>query len=58
MPPSNARCWPAPTSRDRITALLAERAPAYRRFDQVDTEARTPAEVVDEILTQLAGRRA
>jgi shikimate kinase len=43
---------------ERIRGLLTERAPAYARFDQVDTEAKTPTEVADEILTRLAGDRA
>jgi len=36
--------------RDRIERLLAERAEAYERFRQIDTEGRTPDEVADEIL--------
>lgn len=46
-----------PDVRRRITELLAERAPAYARFEQVDTESCTPNAVTDEILTRLAGRR-
>lgn len=37
----------------RITELLAERAPLYRRFTQVATEDRSPEAVVDDILRQL-----
>lgn len=36
-------------ARERITALLAERAEGYGRFEQVVTDGRTPAEIVDEI---------
>ncbi len=36
--------------RTRIGLLLAERAAAYRRFRQIDTEGRTPDEVAGEIL--------
>jgi shikimate kinase len=36
--------------RARITELLAERAPAYGRFTQVDTDGRTPDAIVDEII--------
>ena len=37
-------------ARERIVALLAERAAGYGRFEQVDTDGRSPREVVDEIL--------
>jgi shikimate kinase len=43
---------------ERIRQLLTERAPAYARFEQVDTEASTPTEVAEEILTRLADSRA
>lgn len=45
-----------PDVRDRITELLAERAPAYARFPQVETDRRTPAQVVDAVLALLASR--
>ena len=35
--------------RGTITRLLADRAEAYARFEQVDTEGRTPDEIADEI---------
>lgn len=47
-----------PDVRRRITELLAERAAAYARFDQIDTEASTPSAVVDEIVTRLTARRS
>lgn len=34
----------------RIRQLLAERAPAYARFPQVGTDARTPDEVADAVI--------
>lgn len=40
-------------ARQRITALLAERAEGYARFEQVDTDGRSPVEVADEILRRL-----
>lgn len=40
--------------RDRITALLAERAEGYARFEQVDTDDRSPNDVVDDIMGRLA----
>lgn len=40
--------------RGRIVELLAERAEAYARFDSVDTEGRTPDEVVDAIVELIA----
>lgn len=43
--------------RERLAALLAERAAAYDRFDQVATDDRTPDEVVDEIVDRLTARR-
>ncbi len=39
--------------RQRIGALLAERAEAYAAFEQIDTERRTPSEVADQILGEL-----
>jgi shikimate kinase len=42
-----------PDVRQRIGALLAERAEAYALFEQIDTEHRTPSEVADQILGQL-----
>lgn len=41
--------------RERITALLVDRAPGYAAFEQVDTDGRTPAEVVDEVVRRLTG---
>lgn len=40
-------------ARQRITALLAERADGYARFEQVDTDGRSPVEVADEIASRL-----
>ncbi|HEY5662911.1 MAG TPA: shikimate kinase [Ilumatobacter sp.] len=42
--------------RDRITGLLAERAAAYGRFRQIDTEGRSPAEIVEQIAGELTRR--
>ncbi|GIX21945.1 MAG: hypothetical protein KatS3mg121_0728 [Gammaproteobacteria bacterium] len=36
--------------RDRLAALLAERAPAYARFEAVPTDGRTPEAVAEAIL--------
>jgi shikimate kinase len=44
--------------RSRVTQLLAERAPAYAGFDQVETDARTPIEISDEIVDRILSRRA
>ncbi len=44
--------------RVRITELLAERAEAYARFEQLDTEGRTPAELAAEIADRVLSRRA
>lgn len=41
--------------RERITQLLAERAPAYARFVQVATDGRSPGEVADAVLAARAG---
>ncbi len=38
----------------RIAELLAERAPGYGRFRQVDTTGRTPEEVADEVASLAA----
>jgi shikimate kinase len=40
--------------RERITALLAERAAGYAEFEQVPTDARTPVEIADDIVGRLA----
>ena len=40
--------------RGRIEALLAERAPAYERFEQLITDGRTPEELADEIVAGAA----
>ena len=40
----------------RELCMLAERADAYGRFESVDTEDRTPDQVVDEIVRHLAAR--
>jgi shikimate kinase len=37
----------------RIIELLAERAAGYARFEQIDTEARTPAEIVADLVERL-----
>ena len=42
--------------RERITQLLADRAEAYGRFRQVDTEHRDPAAIADEIVSLVIGR--
>lgn len=39
--------------RGTIDDLLASRADAYGRFEQVDTEGRTPDDVADEIVREL-----
>jgi shikimate kinase len=44
--------------RVRITELLAERAEAYARFEQLDTEGRTPADLAAEIADRVLSRRA
>lgn len=43
-----------PDPRARILELLAERTPLYRRFPQVDTGGRPPAEIADEIVALAA----
>ena len=40
--------------RERITALLADRAAGYAAFEQVVTDGRTPDEIVDDIVGRLA----
>ena len=42
-----------PDPATRIRQLLAERAPLYAQFDQVDTTGLTAAEVAEEILRQI-----
>jgi shikimate kinase len=42
-------------ARERIAALLAERADGYGAFEQVVTDGRSPADIVDEIEELLAG---
>ena len=42
--------------RARLAALMAERADAYARFDQVATDDRTPDEIVTAIVDLLGGR--
>jgi shikimate kinase len=37
----------------RIAELLAQRAPIYARFPQLETGGRTPNEIVDRILSEL-----
>lgn len=37
--------------RPRLVQLFAERAPAYARFTQIPTDARTPTQIADTILT-------
>ena len=44
-------------ARERITALLAERAAGYGAFEQVVTDGRTPAEIVDDHRARLAADR-
>jgi shikimate kinase len=41
-------------ARERITDLLEQRAAGYGRFEQVVTDDRTPADIVDAIVTLLA----
>jgi shikimate kinase len=41
-----------------IAQLLADRAEAYARFEQVDTERRTPDEIADEIIDEILNRPA
>jgi shikimate kinase len=41
-------------ARERITALLAERADGYGAFEQVATDGRSPAEIADDIVARLA----
>jgi shikimate kinase len=39
--------------RQRIEELLAEREDGYARFEQVETDGRTPAEIVEDLLERL-----
>lgn len=39
--------------RERVTQLLAERAPAYARFTPVVTDGRSPGAIADEIIALL-----
>ena len=41
--------------RDRIEALLAERADAYGRFTTVDTDGRSPADIAAEVAALVRG---
>jgi shikimate kinase len=43
-----------PDVAERIEMLLAERADGYGRFTQISTDARTPADVADEIVRRFA----
>lgn len=43
-----------PDPRARIAELLAERAGGYARFEQFDTDGRTPAEVADAIAAHIS----
>ncbi len=45
----------APDPAGRAADLLADRAEAYARFEQIETAGRTPEEVVSEIMRRLAG---
>jgi hypothetical protein len=38
---------------EKIVALLQEREPGYRAFTQIQTGAKTPAAIVDELLNSL-----
>lgn len=42
-------------ARERVTALLSERAAGYAQFEQVVTDGRSPHEVVDDIVARLDG---
>ena len=42
--------------RDRVAALLAERADGYAQFTPVNTDGRDPESIVDEIIALLASR--
>lgn len=44
--------------RDRVEALLAERAEGYARFPQVDTTGLSPSEAADAVLVAIDGLRA
>jgi shikimate kinase len=42
-----------PDPLEKIVALLQEREPGYRAFTQIQTGAKTPAAIVDELLNSL-----
>ena len=42
--------------RQRIGELLAEREDGYARFEQVETDGRTPREIVEDLLERLGVR--
>lgn len=42
--------------RARVTALLRERQWAYARFEQISTDGRAPAEVLEDIVERLIDR--
>ena len=44
-----------PNPQHRIIDLLAERAPLYARFEQVDTDDRSTDAVVDDIVSRIEG---
>jgi shikimate kinase len=46
-----------PDVRERIAALLAERAEAYARFEQVDTDGLTPDEVATALAAEVTASR-
>jgi len=45
-----------PDRRGRIVELLAERAPLYGRFPQIETDGRSPEEVADEVAERSSAR--
>ena len=48
---------PGEDLRDRVEALLAERAEGYARFPQVDTTGLSPSEAADAVLALISGLR-
>lgn len=40
--------------RERLEELLAERSLGYARYPQIDTNGKTPGEIADEIIAELA----
>jgi shikimate kinase len=44
--------------RRRIAELLADRADAYARFEQVDTEDRSPSEIADVVIARMISSSA